>query len=430
VCLKALEDRPAGPPLLFIQDLKPMFTRETIVAVHPFSRQHEGEEVVIGNPETGVFLAMPPEALEVLDLLAQGMSVGQVSDLYFQKTGETPDLEDLLNHLQTKGLVEPRTSKTAVRERLPHASRERTYHFSRFPRPLARLLFGRSLLLFEATLIVSAIAAILCYHHLMPVPLDLVFDRRRALSWTILTAFTYGGIFLHEMAHLVAARSLGVNSRLGISHRLWFLVAETDLTGLWSVPRKQRYLPMLAGIIVDATVASILVLILLAERRHLFAISPFAMHLLHAMAFTNLMRILWEFFLFVRTDLYFVAVTFLNCKNLLIDTRVFLRNQLARLTPRVQPVDQSGIPQAERRAIRTYAAIFLAGRAWAFATLFWVTIPVFLGYWKTLTPAFRAGYHANPADFLDASAVAAYFLAPAVAGFAFWAGALFRPKGV
>jgi hypothetical protein len=42
------------------------------------------------------------------------------------------------------------------------------------------------------------------------------------------------------------------------------------------------------------------------------------------------MRILWQFFLFVRTDLYFVAVTYLNCKNLLIDTRAFLRNQLAR----------------------------------------------------------------------------------------------------
>ena len=69
-----------------------------------------------------------------------------------------------------------------------------------------------------------------------------------------MTIFTYGGIFVHELAHLIAARAVGVNSRMGISHRLWYLVAETDLTGLWSVTRNQRYLPMLAGMIVDLTV--------------------------------------------------------------------------------------------------------------------------------------------------------------------------------
>jgi hypothetical protein len=43
----------------------------------------------------------------------------------------------------------------------------------------------------------------------------------------------YATVFLHEMAHLVAARgAVGVSSRLGISHRLWYLVAETDMTGV------------------------------------------------------------------------------------------------------------------------------------------------------------------------------------------------------
>jgi putative peptide zinc metalloprotease protein len=407
-----------------------MFTRDSIVAVRPFTRQREGEEVVIGNPETGIFLAVPLDAVEVLDQLSQGKSLGEVSDLYFQEHGETPDLEDLLSHLQTKGLVEPHITEAVGAEQVRRPIQETRFHFSSFPQSLAKLLFGRRVLTCEAALIALASAAILGCHSLMPVPMDLVFYRRRALSWTILTLFTYAGIFLHELAHLVAARSVGVNSRIGISHRLWYLVAETDLTGLWSVPRNQRYLPMLAGMIVDATVASLFVLYMFAVSQHLFFVSPFALHLLRAMAFTNLMRILWEFFLFVRTDLYFVAVTYLNCKNLLIDTRAFLRNQLGRVTSRVRPVDQSGIPPTERRAIRSYAALFLAGRAWAFVTLFWVTIPVCLGYWGSLVPAFRAGYSANPSDFLDALAASTYFLVPTVTGFVFWAGALIRPKGV
>jgi putative peptide zinc metalloprotease protein len=407
-----------------------MYTRDSIVAVRPFTRQREGDEVVIGSPETGDFLAVPPEAVELLDLLALGKSFGEVSDLYFQDTGETPDLEDLLSHLQTKGIVETQVTGLAGEEQARRLVQEKTYHFSKFPQSIAKMLFGRVTLACEATLIVFAIVLILRYHSLMPVPLDLVFYQQRALSWTLLTTFTYAGIFLHELAHLVAARAVGVNSRMGISHRMWYLVAETDLTGLWSVPRKQRYLPMLAGMIVDAAVAASLVLLLFADHQRLLFLSPFVRHLLRAMAFTNLLRILWQFFLFVRTDLYFVAVTYLNCKNLLLDTASFLRNQLARVTTRVRPVDQSGIPPTERRAIRVYAALYLGGRAWAFITLFWVTIPVCIGYWGSLVPAFRVGYTANPSDFLDALTASLYFLVPTMAGFVFWAGALVRPKGV
>jgi putative peptide zinc metalloprotease protein len=407
-----------------------MYTRESIVAVRPFTRQREGDEVVIGSPETGVFLAVPLEAVELLDLLALGKSLGEVSDLYFQDTGETPDLEDLLSHLETKGIVETQLTGLDPEEQPRRAVRERKYHFSKFPQSIAKLLFGGAALACEAKLIAVAIAVILRYHSLMPVPLDLVFYQQRALSWTILTIFTYAGIFLHELAHLVAARAVGVNSRMGISHRMWYLVAETDLTGLWSVPRRQRYLPMLAGMIVDSVVAALLVLSLFAAHQHLLVMSPFVLHLLRAMAFTNLLRILWQFFLFVRTDLYFVAVTYLNCKNLLIDTSAFLRNQLARVTSRVRVVDQSGIPAAERRAIRIYAALYLAGRAWAFVTLFWVTIPVCLGYWGSLVPAFRVGWAANPSEFLDALTASLYFLVPTMAGFVFWVGSLVRPKGV
>jgi putative peptide zinc metalloprotease protein len=406
-----------------------MYTRDSIVAVRPFSRQQEGEEMVIGVQDTGIFLSLPPEAVELLDLLARGKNVGEVSDLYLEKTGQTPDLEDLLIHLESKGIVGAQATYHPAASEPSVPVREIKYHFSGFPQSVARVLFGRTVLTCEAAFIALALCAILRWHSLMPVPMDLVFYRQRALSWTLLTVFTYSGIFLHELAHLIAARSVGVNSRMGISHRLWYLVAETDLTGLWSVPRNQRYLPMLAGIILDALVASLLVLSLAAAHQNLFHLSPFASHLVRAMAFTNLLRILWEFFLFVRTDIYFVAVTYLNCKNLLVDTRVFLGNQLARIYSRIARVDQSAIPPAERRAIRTYAALYLAGRAWAFITLFWVTIPVCLGYWASVVPAFRVCYSANPSNFLDALTATLYFTVPTMAGFVFWAVTLMRPKG-
>jgi putative peptide zinc metalloprotease protein len=409
--------------------MKPVYTRDSIVAVHPFTRQQEGGEVVIGSLEGGVFLAIPAEAVELLDELALGKSVGEVSDRYYQATGVVPDLDDLLTLLQSKGLVETHGEDSDAKQSLQPIS-QRRYHFSSFPRGLAEWIFGRFTLALGTLIVALAFAAVFRDHALMPVPMDLVFDHQRAFAWTLLTILAYVGVYLHELAHLIAARAAGVNSRIDISHRLWYLVAETDLTGLWSVPRNRRYLPMLAGLIVDLVSTSLLILLLFGEQRHAFPLSPFTVHLFRAVAFTNMMRMLWEFFLFTRTDLYFVAATFLNCKNLLNDTTVFLRNQLAVISRRVRPVDQTDIPEAERRAIRVYVPLFLAGRAWAFITLFWVMIPVTVSYWRNLLSSFRIGYSANPADFLDALAAAVYFMLPAVAGFVLSGRALVRSKGV
>src|SRR5579864_5407773 len=192
-----------------------MYTRDTVVAVRPFLRQPDGEEVIIGNAENGVFLAVPLEVVELLDHLAQGKSVGEASDLYQQKHGETPDMDDFLGLLETKGIVGPAGSGgdgTEVVVRSEKSARPR-YHFSNFPQHVARRLF--SLPVCESCLAVIALALWLVARNpsLLPVPRDLYFPDHRALSLTLLVAASYFTIFLHELAHLIAARAAGVNSR-------------------------------------------------------------------------------------------------------------------------------------------------------------------------------------------------------------------------
>ncbi len=405
-----------------------MYGKDSTVDVRPFTRQRDGEEVVIGIRETGVYLALPPEAVDLLDQFAAGKTVGEVGDFYREVTGETPDLEDFLTALESNGLIEP-SSASPRSGNIRRPIREPKYHFSSFPQSLARRLFGYPVLACAAALIALAIALIAWDYSLIPGPRELVFEKRRALGLTLVTAIGYGGVFLHEMAHLIAARSLGVNSHIGISLRLWYIVFETDMTDLWSLPRRKRYLPMLAGILFDATLSSFFIVLLFAGRHGLLPLTPWTETLLRAAAFITMMRILWEFFLFMRTDIYYVAATFFNCKNMLNDTRVFLRNQRARLGSRVPIVDQSGIPPIERRAIRTYAVLYLAGIAWAFGSLLCVTLPFCASYAVSLTRAFRAGYSANPSDFIDAVLACCYFLIPTGAGIALWGWTLIRPKG-
>jgi hypothetical protein len=403
-----------------------MYTRETIVTVKPFTRQPEGEDVIIGNAESGVFLAVPPEAVELLDCLAQGKSVGEAQQFYHEKYGEIPDLDEFLELLETKGMIGNGNHSTRSGNANVRPSVSLRYHFSNFPQRTAQVLFGTTALIIYGLLTGLAILLVVLNPALASGPADLYFPDHRTLSWTIIAIASYTALFLHELGHLIAARAQGINSRIGIGHRLWYLVAETDLSGLWAVPKAQRYMPMMAGIIVDAVSGSLLVFLLYTAAHKWFTLPPFMARLVRAMIFTYVLRIVWQCFFFIRTDLYFVIANFCNCRNLLKDTESFLRNKLAGVLPFIRKADLSAIPPAELQVIRVYAFFWAGGRIAALSVLFIITLPVAWRYVKSVGDAFRAGYSVNPSNFVDAVLLAAYFLVPLTIGLIMWTGSLIR----
>jgi hypothetical protein len=413
------------PALLTL--LMGLYTPDTVVNVQAFTQQPDGEEVIIGRAETGVFLAVPPEAVELLEHLAKGSSVGEVADFYQKKYGETPDLDDFLGLMESKGIIK---SFSGSDSEAAQPARKVRYHFSNFSHTLAQRIFGFPAL--GACFALLALAIILSIRHpwLLTGPRDLFFPDHRTLCWTILTAATYASIYVHELAHLIAARAVGINSRMGISNRLWYIVAETDLTGLWSVPKRQRYLPLFAGTIFDALLGTLLVLLLYCHLQGWLVLSTLTLRLVRAMVFTTIMRMFWQCFLFIRTDFYYAISNFFNCRNLLKDTETFLRNQIARIIPKIPRIDQSGIPLSERRVIHGYAVVWMAGRAASFFLLFAVTIPIAIQYIRDLAGAFRVGYSANPSNFLDAVLLASYFLVPLLAGVIMWIGSFARRERI
>lgn len=227
-------------------------------------------------------------------------------------------------------------------------------------------------------------------------------------------------VFLHEMAHLVAARAVGVDSRLGISNRLWILVAETDMTGIWGVPRRQRYLPFLAGPLFDAVLASLFLLSLFAGRSGWVSLSPMAVRLLSGALFVSFMRLLWQCYFFLRTDLYFVVANYFGCKNLMADTATFLRNQTALLMRKLQPVDQSHIPAGEMRVIRGYSLVWVAGRAVALGTLCLISLPLMWHYGVAIITTLGMGVGQNPARFVDVVVIGTISLTLQVTGLYMW----------
>jgi hypothetical protein len=167
---------------------------------------------------------------------------------------------------------------------------------------------------------------------------------------------------------------------MGVGTRLWVLVAETDMSGIWIASRRQRCVAFLAGSAVDVAMAAMLLLSLFANNRSWINLDPTLVVLVRATTFVIFTRLLWQLYLFLPTDLYYVMATVCGCKNLMHDTQVYLINRLARITRHLQPRDQSDVPAREMRVVRWFALVWLAGRGIAFASLFLITLPVLAGY--------------------------------------------------
>jgi putative peptide zinc metalloprotease protein len=408
------------------------YAKSDLMEVQNFTRQEDGEEVVIGLPAANVYLALPTPALEILDSLAQGKTVGDAQSEFASAHGVEPDIDDLLQALEKRGFVRPRGNgggdePLRARQVSPAGEGVR-YHFASMPQSIAKRFFGPVPMAFYLTTIIAALFVAFTHPSLLPDRDSLVFSNHRTVQVLTLSVLVYLTLFLHELAHMVATKAQGVNSRLGISHRLWVLVAETDMTGLWSVPSRQRYLPVLAGPLLDSFSAALLFLLLFAQSKNVLTLASPIDQLCRAMIFTYLFRLLWQCCFFVRTDFYYVITNLFGCKNLMKDTEVFLKNMFLRLVGSTEQTDQSHIPSRERRVIGIYSVLWVFGRGLALFSLFFITLPILAKYLAGVFLALRRGYGGNPYQYIDSLAVGALNLIPLIIGLSLWITSIVRKR--
>lgn len=387
--------------------------------------------MIIGLPETATFLVLPAEAIEILDWLSEGKSVGEAQALYQDRHGELPEMEEFLGALERDGFVRPDTVESesaAVARPEPVEPARVRFHFTGISQSFARRLMSPFVLAAGGVLIALALVAIAVDPSILPGKYALFFSGDQLpliLLMFFVNAFT---LFLHEMAHLIAARAEGVSSRLGFGNRLWTLVAETDMSGIWGIARRQRYLPLLAGPLFDAISAALITLSLFAEVHGWVSLGPTTLKIVQATWLVYVLRLLWQCYFYVRTDFYYVIANFFGCKNLLGDTEALLWNQVARFTRRARTTDLSHISRQEMRAVRWYCVVWLAGRLMAFSVLALIQIPLLFRYVQSLVAHLSAGQSVNAQKLVGILVPLAIGAFPLGAGLLLWSRSLRTSK--
>lgn len=354
---------------------------------HTLSFLDEGGECVIGRPDIDSYGVFPPDGAELVRQLQAGRTVPQAAAWYEQAYGERVDLDEFLITLHDLEFLRADDDEEGILA-APSADGQQSVRWQR----LGQLLFSRPAWALYGCLVALTLALCVRDPGLAPSRQNIFFTRSLLVVELTLFAGQLPLTLVHELFHVLAGRRLGIRSRLRLSHRLYFLVFETVLDGLVAVPRRRRYLPMLAGMVADVLVMSGLTVVAAATRNADGDVSLLGGICL-ALAFTTLLRIAWQFYFYLRTDVYYLITTVLGCVDLHTTTKELLRNRLNRLLGRTDRlVDEERWHPRDRRVARWYAPLAVAGYAISIAMLLLVFLPLMWRFMDTaITNVFLDG---------------------------------------
>ncbi|AYK06448.1 PqqD family protein [Brevibacillus laterosporus] len=335
-------------------------TNTSKLRMHPLQkRQVNEEETIIGRPDKSEYIMLPTFAVEIIEMLDQGQSITQVAEEMEKRFGEPVDVRDfaldLINEYQFVYTVDG----VVVNEK-----EIRVDHLPWISERVGKVLFNKCTFSFSIACFLSAVTLLLVHHEYFPVFTDIFSSASLTASLLLAVVVNYLFLFIHETAHLTAVRSLGVGSRIGFSHRLFFPVAETNMSDIVLVKPNKRYTAYLAGMAGDALFFSMGVWLLYANDVGVILLSDFLLSFIKLMNLNFLMALGFQFMFFMRTDIYYVFTTFFGCNNLFDNTQLFLRKFYRKWTPDEQETWDS-VDMREKKVIRWYSIFFLLGFCFA-----------------------------------------------------------------
>jgi hypothetical protein len=136
-------------------------------------------------------------------------------------------------------------------------------------------------------------------------------------------------IFIHESSHFIATRAVGGEALMRINYRYVFIVAETESYHLTIVPKQKRYLVYFAGMMCDLFIVGLIYWFFVytnLTHMHIGIIHNFLL----AVILMQILGIIWEFNIFLETDVYNFLSEYMGFENLRSDAFKSVSHHLAK----------------------------------------------------------------------------------------------------
>jgi riboflavin transporter FmnP len=345
----------------------------------------EGDEVTVGCVSTGSYIVLPGDGADLIRKLAAGLSQREVAAWYRDTYGEQVDVADFVVGLDEAGLLRPA-------DEIPDTASP-----VRWQR-LGKAVFSAAGGVCLAGLLTAWCALMLRYPAFVPSYRQIFFTQYLTVIELAIFIGQIPLVLIHEAAHALAGRRLGLPTSLSVGRRLYYIVFVTSMDSLVGVERRKRYLPMLAGMLTDLAVCAVLNVIAwltMGPGGQLTLTGKVAL----AFSLATLLRIAWQFYFYLQTDLYYVAVTVMRCVDLQMVARQMLRDRFRRLLRHDgAPAGEPAWHPRDRAVARWYSWLMLGGYAFSIGSLGVVGVPAAIRTVSLCVGAVRTGQLRREAD--------------------------------
>lgn len=341
--------------------------------VIPLSIQKDGDTYLVGNAEIGDFYQFPESAVTILDMVKSGRTLSEITSHI--SADEDIDVADFIEQLISIGFIYPMEQSDLFWKNLKNNSdNKRILNIN--PRIAGTIFSPITLIIYVITVGYALYSAY--YQPSLRVNWQAFYtDEYRSGLLVAVILLSLIDVVVHELSHMIAAAKYGVRSKYGLGNRLWTIVAETDLTGIMSLPKRLRYFPLLAGMMADILLISLITLLI---GYILNFYQGFGIQILQALILQILSSLVWQFNVFVKTDIYFVLCTYFNYPDLDKDARIYLRRCIYRLTAGRFGASGADLYDRHIGVLRLFSVVWLIGRTFSFAILFGVYLPTIIHY--------------------------------------------------
>ncbi|MBU7014002.1 MAG: hypothetical protein HXS52_05345 [Theionarchaea archaeon] len=372
-------------------------TDESVVKFHDLFRGEEDESITVGRQDIGKYVSLPRDAVEVIDLLDSGQKVGEVKRVLKDKYGEDVEIEEFIEDMIKNEMVRSIDGFEMVT-----TSKLQKDLFSRVTARHVGWMFSKVAWVMYIGMAISCLIIFALIPDYIPSPRDYFFHPLYSVAVGFM--FFLGWIFvaIHELAHLFAAKSVGIEGNFSLSNRLIFIVAQTNLGNIWTIPRRRRFVIYLAGMAWDSTLVFICLVLLFLSDHGVITLSVLLYKFVKAVIFAKVWTIIWQFRFNMQTDIYYSIANYFRCRNLLGDAQTYIKNYSSRFYSRIKEADMSGIPGDEMRVIKWYALLYFVGTSITLASYFLRNLPLVLLQIMKAFDGLVIGYSASHADFTDA----------------------------
>lgn len=312
------------------------------------SIQKEGDEYTIGDPQTAKFIRVPEPAVYVIRLADGSRTVEEIKEKISRDNGVEVDVLDFVTSLHSlklvhsvDGIVLAQPGGNNTQNPLAVKAAKAIFH------PVTKWAY---------LLIACTVVFLLIWKPtLIPVSADLFVLPTIGANTLLVSVIACLMICIHELGHLLAAYSVGVQAKIRLNIRYIFITAETNMTGLWAHPKEKRYLPYLAGMAWDFSLffAALLIQMNTPEHSFFFQMARLAALLLF-------LGILSQFMFFLRTDWYYVIGNWTNSADLAQSGKLFLKRMCRPKNQSILALWQQ-IPRMEKAAAKWFAFFYVTG---------------------------------------------------------------------